>query len=399
MLGMRKPGRPRDDYYWNNVQEVKGEFKCWRCGHKFGKKPSVTRIRAHVQRIKAGEGAHQIIDNIEDSIPNQTNEGLEVRESAHQIIDNIEDSIPNQTNEGLEGSKENITPGATLILFDDEMMEPGNSINPQINTESTTILGGEGAHEIIDKENIEDLIPNQTNEGLEAGDKSQLESSQIQILTAEVEKHKRNKPVVVSNEFVGKKFEYNVMEIWKLLGDDKVFIIGIHGMGRVGKTFLATYIENEIKRKKAFNHVLWVTVSHDFTVFKLQQEIAEMTEVKLYGNHERTRATILASELEKIENSLLILDDVWRCIDIEKVGIPLKMNGIKLIITSRLKHVCQQMNCQPNNIITMDCLEYSEGWELFLLKFGHHEFPPKIEEFAQFDQSCHMLPTTSMSRL
>ncbi|KAL2329722.1 hypothetical protein Fmac_017303 [Flemingia macrophylla] len=116
--------------------------------------------------------------------------------------------------------------------------------------------------------------------------------------------------------------------------------------------------------------------------------------VNLYGDDERTRATILASELEKIENSVLILDDVWRYIDIEKVGIPLKMNGIKLIITSRLKHVCQQMDCQPNNIITMDCLEYSEeGWELFLLKFGHHEFPPKIEEIAKsVIKKCNGLP-------
>ncbi|KAL2329718.1 hypothetical protein Fmac_017299 [Flemingia macrophylla] len=333
------------------------------------------------------------------------------------------------------------------------MMDPGNSINHQINTQSTTFLAvGEGAHQIND--NIEDSIPYQTNEGLEgivgsehgvsgssndigglirhlnqleedikdqlrllglrgkkpkatvdhwlnvleglkrrAGDKSQLGSSQIQIMTEELEQHKANMPVVVSNEFVGEGFKENVRKIWELLRDDKVFIIGIHGMGGVGKTFLATYMENEIKRKKAFNHVLWVTVSHDFAIFKLQQQIAERMGVKLYGDDERTRATILASELAKIENSVLILDDVWRYIDLEKMGIPLKMNGIKLIVTSRLKHVCQQMDCQPNDIIPMNCLLYWEGWELFLLKFGHHEFPPEVEEIAKsVINKCNGLP-------
>ncbi|KAL2329714.1 hypothetical protein Fmac_017295 [Flemingia macrophylla] len=232
-------------------------------------------------------------------------------------------------------------------------------------------------------------------EGLKrrAGDMNQLESSQIQTLTEELEKHKANMPLVVSNEFVGKKFEDNVKKIWKLLEDDTVFIIGIHGMGGVGKTFLATYMESEIKRKKGFNHVLWVTVSHDFTIFRLQQQIAERMGVNLYGDDERTRATILASELEKIENSVLILDDVWRYIDLENVGIPFKMNGIKLIITSRLKHVCQQMDCQPYDIITMNCLPDSEGWELFLLKFGHHEFPPQVEEIAKsVIKKCDGLP-------
>ena len=48
--------------------------------------------------------------------------------------------------------------------------------------------------------------------------------------------------------------------MWHLLEDDQVIIIGINGMGGVGKTFLATYMENEIKRKATFKYVLWVTV-------------------------------------------------------------------------------------------------------------------------------------------
>ncbi|XP_020207775.2 probable disease resistance protein At5g63020, partial [Cajanus cajan] len=229
----------------------------------------------------------------------------------------------------------------------------------------------------------------------------QFGSMDIQDLIDDMAGHMEEKPLVVSNEFVGLKFEKNVDEMWNLLGDDEVLIIGIHGMGGVGKTFLATYMENEIKRKKSFKHVFWVTVSHDFTILKLQHHIAETMGVKLYGDDERSRATILASELEKIEKSVLILDDVWKYIDLEKVRIPLRMNGIKLIITSRLKHVCQQMDCLQDHMITVTPLDAIEEehicWELFLLKLGHHgipaTLPPKVEEVARsVVKKCDGLP-------
>ncbi|KAH1156504.1 hypothetical protein AAZX31_18G260600 [Glycine max] len=186
----------------------------------------------------------------------------------------------------------------------------------------------------------------------------------------------------------------NVKEMWDLLEDEEVFIIGIDGMGGVGKTFMATHIKNEIKRKGTFKDVFWVTVSDDFTTFKLQHDIAETIQVKLYGD-EMTRATILTSELEKREKTLLILDDVWDYIDLQKVGIPL--NGIKLIITTRLKHVCLQMDCLPNNIITIFPFEEEEAWELFLLKLGHRgtpaRLPPHVLEIARsVVMKCYGLP-------
>nr|WBY50556.1 hypothetical protein [Glycine max] len=190
----------------------------------------------------------------------------------------------------------------------------------------------------------------------------------------------------------------NVTEMWDLLKDEEVFIIGIDGMGGVGKTFMATHFKNEIKRKGTFKDVFWVTVSDDFTTFKLQHDIAETIQVKLYGD-EMTRATILTSELEKREKTLLILDDVWDYIDLQKVGIPLKVNGIKLIITTRLKHVCLQMDCLPNNIITRFPIDEEEtgAWELFLLKLGHRgtpaRLPPHVLEIARsVVMKCDGLP-------
>jgi len=222
---------------------------------------------------------------------------------------------------------------------------------------------------------------------------------EIECLTEEVEEYEEERPLVLSNEFIGREFGENVRKIRELLEDNRVLTVGIYGIGGVGKTFLATYMQSEIKRNKTFNDVLWVTVSHDFTIFKLQQQIAEIIKVKLYGDDERKRAMILASELEKRKNIVLILDDVWKYIDLEKVGIPLEVKGIKLIITSRLKHVFQQMDCQSINMISVSPLSryFDEAWELFLLKHGHRgtpsTLPPEVENIARdIVRKCDGLP-------
>ena len=223
---------------------------------------------------------------------------------------------------------------------------------------------------------------------------------EIECLTEEVEEYEEERPLVLSNEFIGREFGENVRKIRELLEDNRVLTVGIYGIGGVGKTFLATYMQSEIKRNKTFNDVLWVTVSHDFTIFKLQQQIAEIIKVKLYGDDERKRAMVLGSELEKREKIVIILDDVWKYIDLEKVGIPLEVKGIKWIITSRLKHLFEQMDCQSINMISVspfprysedfddsDGYDGDEAWELFLLKHGHRgtpsTLPPEVKNIAR----------------
>ncbi|GAU14101.1 hypothetical protein TSUD_169260 [Trifolium subterraneum] len=118
---------------------------------------------------------------------------------------------------------------------------------------------------------------------------------------------------------------------------------------------------------------------------------------------ERIRAEYLSSALEKKEKSILILDDVWKYIDLQKVGIHPKVNGIKVIVTSRLKHVCHQMDCQPYVMIQMfplscynedeyqyadkDEFDVDEDWDLFTINLGHggipRVLPYEIEEVAR----------------
>ena len=203
------------------------------------------------------------------------------------------------------------------------------------------------------------------------------DTSDVSELIENLKRHKKEKPIILSTEFVGKRLDLNIKRVSKLLEDDKVFVIGICGMGGVGKTLLATLVENEVKRKVTFKDVFWVTVSHNHSISKLQHDIAKRIGLKLDEDDERVRADSLSVAMEKKGKSILILDDVWKYIDLQKVGIHPEVNGIKVILTTRLKHVCHQMDCQPYAILQMYPLNTHEDWELFMLKLGH-DGTPKI---------------------
>jgi disease resistance protein RPS2 len=100
---------------------------------------------------------------------------------------------------------------------------------------------------------------------------------------------------------VGQAFEENMKVIWSLLMDDKVPIIGIYGMGEVGKTTILQHIHSELLQKPDIcNHVLWVTVSQDFSINRLQNLIAKRLYLDLSSEDDDLhRAANLSEELMK----------------------------------------------------------------------------------------------------
>jgi sentrin-specific protease 7 len=131
-------------------------------------------------------------------------------------------------------------------------------------------------------------------------DRNNLEDiHEINKLIEDLKQHKEDRPRTLSTEFVGKKLDLNIKKVLKLVDDDKVFVIGIYGMGGVGKTLLATLVENEVKRKATFKDVFWVTVSRNSSIIKLQYDIAKRIGVNLDEDDERIRADYLSSALEK----------------------------------------------------------------------------------------------------
>ncbi|XP_012442261.2 probable disease resistance protein At1g52660 [Gossypium raimondii] len=98
-------------------------------------------------------------------------------------------------------------------------------------------------------------------------------------------------------------------EIWECLMQEKVSKIGVWGMGGVGKTTIMKHIHNDLLKQQRFERVIWVTISKEFNVMKIQDNIASALESKECLDKEEDelrRAAILSEILKKAGKHVLI---------------------------------------------------------------------------------------------
>ncbi|XP_060668474.1 probable disease resistance protein At4g27220 [Ziziphus jujuba] len=207
-----------------------------------------------------------------------------------------------------------------------------------------------------------------------------------------------NQPIeLITTKLIGQMFHQHKAVIWKYLVRNNVSKLGVWGMGGVGKTTLLTHIHNELNAHQQFS-VSWVTVSQNFSIHKLQNDIAKTIGLQIENNDdERKRAAKLAQRLRNMKNFVLILDDLWQDFQLERVGIPSGRSGCKLILTSRSLNVCRSINCEE--YIKVEPLSENEAWELFTEKLGHgRALSPAIEPIAKsLTKKCSGLPLAIIS--
>ncbi|XP_040948714.1 disease resistance protein At4g27190 [Gossypium hirsutum] len=199
-----------------------------------------------------------------------------------------------------------------------------------------------------------------------------------------------------TSELVGEEAVRN--EIWACLMQEEVSKIGVWGMGGVGKTTIMKHIHNDLLKEQRFERVIWVTISKEFNVMKVQDNIASALEVKKYLDKEEDklrRAAILSEMLKNAGKHVLILDDVWDKVSLEEVGIlePSGSNGCKLVLTTRLEHVCKYMGCK---VIKVKPLLEEEALILFLNKVGPNivQSPTIMPTLKHVVKECAGLPLT-----
>ncbi|XP_028066670.1 probable disease resistance protein At1g61310 [Camellia sinensis] len=159
------------------------------------------------------------------------------------------------------------------------------------------------------------------------------------------------------------KIDYDgVMEA---LTDDSIYVIGICGIGGVGKTTMVNEVAKKVEEKKMFDVIVMVVVSQNPNLITIQGQIAKILDLQDFGgNNLPTGAGKIRSKILNFGRVLVILDDVWKRLELNDIGIPFGDNhkGCKIVMTSRNKDVCNSMGTHENFEIGV---LHKEGWNLF----------------------------------
>lgn len=168
--------------------------------------------------------------------------------------------------------------------------------------------------------------------------------------------------------------EVMLEKVLELLDKEEIGIIGVYGMGGVGKTTLLKCINNEyLKLNHGFNIVIWVTVSRDFVAEKIQQAIMLRLGLSWDEAEDQEQRASKIYKVLKMKKFLLLLDDIWKGVDLEKIGIPLpnKENSCKVILTSRSMDVCSDMDAHFK--VKVEFLREKDSWQLFAEKVRRYD--------------------------
>ncbi|XP_039173458.1 disease resistance protein At4g27190-like [Eucalyptus grandis] len=187
-----------------------------------------------------------------------------------------------------------------------------------------------------------------------------------------------------------------IRDIMDALADDSNSVVGVYGMGGVGKSTLLADVKGRMVEKKSFDWVAKADVSENPDIKNIQGEIADALSLTEIKNKETTsgRAELLHKRLENEEREkkkvLIILDNLWKGLDLKSVGIPCghdnKVIGCKLLLTSRFQDVLRrEMGCDRD--FHLEELKDEEAKRLFKSTVGDkvHDDPFK----SLVDEAIH----------
>jgi len=405
------------DPFWNYIEDrTDGSMKCKFCSHTFAIKTSISRIKWHLsgeeghgvaicrgvpkevqeaawKAMCGGNKRHKITAgsiNVNDCGISTMVRGIGRVQREVQVVEPGvgEERITSQaiagngvvSMTGMRAPEDGVSEGA---LESRPRTEPVDRSLEQSNAVLGNLAGGAGRIQVgvqgvleqgageerinlvrVRTEPVEEDVENSRRSVVQAG---------VGARSSESQKYDKTRGVALptsSTKPVGQAFEENTKVIWSLLMDGNASTIGIYGMGGVGKSTILQHIYNELlQRKDICDHVWWVTVSQDFSINRLQNLIAEHLHLDLSRkNDELHRAVKLSEKLRKKQKWILILDDLWNNFKLHEVGIPEKLKGCKVILTTRSETVCHRIAC--NHKIQVKPLFEGEAWTLFKENLG-----------------------------
>ncbi|CAA7055705.1 unnamed protein product [Microthlaspi erraticum] len=190
--------------------------------------------------------------------------------------------------------------------------------------------------------------------------------------------------------------DFMVEKAWNSIMNGERKTLGLYGMGGVGKTTLLARINNKfVEAVNGFDIVIWVVVSKDLQIGSIQNQILGRLhpDKEWEGEREEKKASSIYNILKK-KKFVLLLDDLWSEVDLNKIGVPPpRDNGSKIVFTTRSREVCKDMKADDE--MKVECLSAEDAWELFQNTVGeaplrgHQDIPALARRVAE---KCCGLP-------
>ncbi|KAI9099635.1 hypothetical protein K1719_024640 [Acacia pycnantha] len=188
-----------------------------------------------------------------------------------------------------------------------------------------------------------------------------------------------------------------IRKVLESIEDENVGIVGIYGMGGAGKTTLLKKINNELVKRSDF-YIVWVVVSKSLNLDKIMDDIRKSVgigdEIWNRCSNQDGKAAKIYEALKK-KKFVLLLDDIWDMLDLEKVGVPHPKETSfqsKVLLTTRFEDVCEKMKAKKFKV---EVLTEKQALELFCMKVGEETLKsnPVICNIAQeMARKCKGLP-------
>ncbi|KAH9687094.1 Disease resistance protein [Citrus sinensis] len=166
-----------------------------------------------------------------------------------------------------------------------------------------------------------------------------------------------------------------LQDVTEALKDDKLNIIGVYGMGGVGKTTLVKQVAKKMMEDKLFDKVVMAELTQTPDDQEIQKKLAFDLGMEFDLNESILhRANRLRRGLKNEKRVLVILDNIWKKLEFEEVGIPSgdadekdtkdDQRRCTIILTSRSRDLLSiEMKSQKN--FQIDALPPKEALQLF----------------------------------
>ncbi|CAM0870322.1 unnamed protein product [Alopecurus aequalis] len=199
-------------------------------------------------------------------------------------------------------------------------------------------------------------------------------------------------------EVVGTEIKQSINDMVQMISaschENRSIVLGIHGMGGIGKTTLAQKIYNEQMIREKYQVHIWLCISQSYTETGLIKQAIRMAGEKCDNLETKTELLPLLVDTIKGKSVFIVLDDVWKSdVWIDLLLSPFMRASIfHVLVTTRNLYVLAEMHATYTHQVNI--MNYHDGLELLMNKsFQPYE---QISEFKnvgyEIVKKCDGLP-------